>query len=504
MNIVNWPLVRHILGMLLLLETIFLALSTLLSAFYWFAAGEHDFIPLALTTLASGVVGGLLLLSSRHFTSQFSTREGFLLVTVTWVCFSLFGMLPYLLNGTCTTVADAFLETVSGFTTTGCTVLNDIDAQPHGILFWRSITQWIGGLGIVVFTLALLPRLPNGNIQLFSAEVTGMTIDKLRPTIQATALRLWFIYLALTLSCALLYLLGGMTLYDAICHALTTLSSGGFSTHQSSIGGFHSSFIEYICVIFMFITSINFSLFYFVQRGGISRLWRDQEFRCFFWIVVSFTLLFFVLHMSTQVGNILPIQHNEAYPVGVLDTIRTSLFHVVTIVSSTGFQGEYYDYGVWGIHFWLPTLAIMACGGCAGSTAGGLKVLRVLVMGKNMSQEFRLHLHPRSYTAVRINGIAIDTELVHRTMAFIFLFLLIAIGCTFVLQLQGLDTDTAIGTTVSALGNCGPGLGLTGPAFTWAELPTLSKWLMSFAMLVGRLEIFTVLLLFYPAFWKKS
>lgn len=489
--------------MLLLLETIFLALSTLLSAFYWFTADERDLLPLLFTTLACGAAGGLLLLSSRRFQSQFSTREGFLLVTVTWVLFSLFGMLPYLFYGTCSSVADAFLETVSGFTTTGCTILNDIDAQPHALLFWRSLTQWIGGLGIVVFTLALLPRLPNGNIQLFSAEVTGMTIDKLRPTIQATARRLWFIYLSLTLICAFLYLLGGMNVYDAICHALTTLSSGGFSTHQSSIGGFQSAFIEYVCVTFMFITSINFSLFYFVQREGILRLWRDQEFRCFTFIVLFFTAFFVVLQFITEGSTSATQAQLEALPTGPFDTFRSSLFHVVTIMSSTGFQGEFYDYGAWGSHFWLPTLAIMACGGCAGSTAGGLKVLRVLILGKNMAQEFRYHLHPRAYTSIRINGISLNHELAHRTMAFVFLFLIVAVVCVFGLKLMGLDTDTAIGTTISALGNCGPGLGSTGPAFTWAELPVCGKWLMSAAMLVGRLEIFTVLLLFYRGFWRE-
>lgn len=503
MKILNWPLIRHTFGMLLMLETCFLALSTGVAAFYAHTAGEEDWMALGITTLISGLLGGSLMLSNRHYTQRFSHREGFFIVSVTWVLFTLIGMLPYLLHGTCHTVADAFLETMSGFTTTGCTVLGDIDQQPHGILLWRSITQWIGGLGIVVFTLALLPAIATGNIQMFSAEVTGMTVDKLRPKIQATSRRLWFIYIGLTALCALLYWVGGMTPYDGICHAMTTLSSGGFSTHQASIGYFQSSFIEYVCCIFLFITSINFSLFYIVQRGHWQQFWRNEEFRWFTWIVAGFTLFFCLLFFTQQSHSPLADPQLSATPSGLLDTFRTSLFHVLTIISTCGFQGEWYDYCLWGYAFWLPTLVIMACGGCAGSTAGGLKVLRVVILLKNIKQELFHHLHPNSYTLVRLNDSRVDTELVYRTLAFVFIFLLLTLGCTFCLQYQGLDTDTAIGTTISAFGNCGPGLGSTGPAFTWAALPSFSKWVLSFAMLIGRLEFFTVILLFTPSFWKK-
>lgn len=503
MSVINWPLVRRIFGILLMLETIFLALSSIVSAFYSAKDGEQDFAALAIATVACGICGSILVLSARSFKESFSTREGFLVVSVTWLLFTFFGMLPYLIYGTCHTWADAFLETISGFTTTGCTVLNDIDSQPHGILFWRSLTQWIGGLGIVVFTLALLPRIPNGNIQMFSAEVTGMQVDKLRPTIQATSRRLWFIYISLTLVCAFLYTLGGMSLFDAICHSLTTMSSGGFSTHQSSIGFFHSSYIEYVCAIFMFITSINFSLFYLIQRGNYKRFWQDQELRSFFRIVLFFTALFTILHLINDTKTGLSTEQIEAMPHGIADTIRSSFFHVVTIMSTSGFQAESYDYNLWGMPFWLPTIAIMACGGCAGSTAGGLKVLRVVILFKNIAQEAIHHLQPNSYTSIRLNGNTLNTEHAHRTMAFMFLFILIGIVSVFVLQLQGFDTDTAIGTTVTALSNTGPGLGATGPAFTWAALPAFSKVFLGVIMLVGRLEIFTVILLFYPRFWKN-
>lgn len=490
--------------MLLMLETIAISIAALVSAGYWLAVGDQDFPALATTALLCGVTGAFLLLTNRHYTTQISQREGFFIVAVTWVIFTAFGMLPYLFYGTCHSVADAFLETMSGFTTTGCTVLNDIDAQPHGILLWRSMTQWIGGLGIVVFTLALLPRISSGNIQMFSAEVTGMSVDKLKPKIQSTSRRLWIIYVILTVVCALLFRVGGMSFYDAICHAMTTLSSGGFSTHQSSLGGFHSAFIEYVCCIFLFITSLNYSLFYMVGRGYLSHVLRDEESRWFTGIVILFTLFFcFLFGFHIHAGHIITPEHTAAMPHGIEQIFRTSLFHVLSIISTCGFQGECYDYQLWGVPFWLPTILIMACGGCAGSTAGGLKVLRVSILLKTLRMELRRQVHPGQIHTVRLNSRAIPSEHLYRTLAFFFMFVTSALVCIFCLQMQGIDTNTAIGTTISALGNCGPGLGTTGPAFTWADLPTFSKWVMSAAMLVGRLEFFTVILIFTRSFWRK-
>jgi len=490
--------------MLLMLETIALAAAAVVAAGYGLCQGEQDFWSLALPTLACGLTGLTLRLTSRHPSTHISHREGFLIVALAWVLFCGFGMLPYLIYGTCTSVTDAFLETMSGFTTTGCTVLTDIDSQPHGILLWRSMTQWIGGLGIVVFTLALLPRIQQGNIQLFSAEVTGMTVDKLRPKIQATSRRLWIIYVALTCACACLYKVGGMSVFDAVCHAMTTLSSGGFSTHQSSLGGFHSALIEYVCCVFLFITSLNFSLFYMVGRGHVLHLWRDEEMRWFAAIVCGFTVLFCLLHGHTAMLSDLTAEQAAALPHGVEQTFRASLFHVLSIISTCGFQGECYDYQLWGTCFWLPTILIMVCGGCAGSTAGGLKVLRVAILLKTLRMELKQQVHPRRINTVRLNARAVPAEHLYRTLAFFFVFVVCALVGIFCLQMQGLDIETAIGTTMSALGNCGPGLGVTGPAFTWVTLPDLSKWVMSAAMLVGRLEYFTVILIFTRSFWSKD
>lgn len=495
---------RHILGMLLMLETAALLLAALTSAGYWLAMGEADFPSLAIPMLLCGVTGAILIWSNRHYSTHISQREGFFVVAVAWVLFSVFGMLPYLLYGTCQSVTDAFLETMSGFTTTGCTVLETIDQQPHGILLWRSLTQWIGGLGIVVFTLALLPRIQTGNIQMFSAEVTGMTVDKLRPKIQATSRRLWIIYVILTLVCAMLYCLGGMSIFDSLCHALTTMSSGGFSTHQSSLGYFHSPFIEYVCCTFLFITSLNFSLFYMVGRGYFLHLWRNEEARWFAVIVITFVVLFCLIGLHEEARHDLQPEQLAALPRGIEPTFRASLFHVLSIVSTCGFQGESFDYQLWGVPFWLPTILLMACGGCAGSTAGGLKVLRVAILLKTLRMELRRQVFPRHIHVVRLNGQALPSDHLYRTLAFFFMFVMSALACIFCLQMQGLDTNTALGTTISALGNCGPGLGTTGPAFTWAQLPDFSKWVMSAAMLIGRLEFFTVILLFTRSFWGSK
>ena len=503
MQILNWKLIGHIMGMLVMLESMFLAIASATALYYNVIGSEHDFVALLITTLICVAVGGVLMGMNRRYNTRFTHREGFFIVTVTWLLFSVIGMLPYLINGSVHTVTDAFLETMSGFTTTGCTVLNDIDAQPHGLLLWRSMTQWIGGLGIVVFSLALLPRFASGNTQMFSAEVTGMTVDKLRPRIQDTSMTLWVLYVMLTAACTALYWVGGMSVFDAVCHAMTTMSSGGFSTHQASLGWFHSAFIEYVCAAFLFLTSVNFTLFYFLRRGLWKPVVRNDELRWFFFIVVGFTVLFVLLFTFTGFGMEAGTEQYAASPHGIADTIRSSLFHVLTIISTCGFQGEHYDYDLWGRAFWLPTLLMMVCGGCAGSTAGGIKVVRVVILLKNVVQELLQHLSPRKFFSILLNNSPIPQEHAHRVMAFMFTYVVLAVGCVFAMQLQGFDTDTAIGTTITSFGNCGPGLGLTGPAFTWADLPDLSKWLMSFAMLIGRLEFFTVILLLTPSFWKK-
>lgn len=501
----NWSLVRFVYGVLLLVEAFFLGLSTCVALYYNYKLGENDWVALMITTVIALVTGIVFWKTGRrNVTERISTREGFFVVASVWVLFTIIGMLPYLIAGTCHSVTDAFLETMAGFTTTGCTVIEDLDHQPHGLLFWRGLTQWLGGLGIVVISLALLPIIGTGATQIFGAETNGLAVDKLRPKITETAQRLFGIYFILSIANALLYAAGPMSWFDAIVHTFSTMASGGASTHQNNIGYFQSAYIEYVCIIFTFITSVNYNLYYFVGVGKWRQFWKNEEFRWFCSIVIGFTVLFMFLNSMTRGSAEVTPEQYAALGDGTFETnFRSSLFHTLSIVSSAGFQAEYYDYGLWGPIFWLPTLLLMVMGGCTGSTAGGLKVVRFVVLIKNTKNEFLQILHPRSYTAVRLNGHTIAGEVVYKILAMLSIYMIFLVASIFILQCVGLDFVTAIGSSVSALGNTGPALGATGPAFTWAGLPAFAKWYLSFAMLVGRLEIFTVIIIFTKMFWKK-
>lgn len=500
----NWKLIRYILGLLFMMESFFLLLAAGVGLYYHYTAGESDWIWFLAVGVVSGIFGLAGCLGNRHHTMQISTREGFLVVSTTWVLFSLVGMIPYLLNGTCHTITDAFLETMSGFTTTGCTTILNLEEQPHAILFWRCLTQWLGGLGIVVFSLALVPMIGTGAIQIFGAETNGIGVDKLRPKIQQTARRLWGIYLSLSILNAVLYWLAGMSVFDAVCHTFSTMASGGFSNYSDSMGHYHSPMIEYICIVFLFLTSINFNLFYFIGRGQFRYWWRNEEFRWFTYIVFGFTALFMMLHWSVRMDPVSNPQQLASLGDATLEgTFRTALFHTLTICSSAGFQAEHFDYVMWGPVFWLPTMILMAMGGCTSSTAGGLKVVRIVVLLKNARNEFLQALNPRSFTSVRLNGHTLHGEVVYKILAMLSIYLVLVVVSVFVMQCIGLSFDTSIGAVLSAFGNTGPALGTLGPAFTWASIPDVGKWYLSLCMLIGRLEIFTVVLLFMPMFWKK-
>lgn len=500
----NWTLIRYAFGILLLMESFFMAISLCVSLYYHYVLGESDWQSFLVTTGATAITGALLLTTNRHHNTRITTREGYFIVTMAWLLCSFFGMIPYLLTGACSTVTDAFIEIMSGFTTTGCTVIDNLEQQPRGILFWRGLTQWMGGLGIVVFSLALLPMIGTGATQIFGAETNGLNVDKLRPKIDQTARRLWIIYLVLTTANALCYWAGDMSLYDAVVHAFSTMASGGFGTHSENLGYFHSAYIEYVCIAFLFITSINFNLFYFVGIGQWRVFWRNEEFRWFFWLVTSFTIFFMILQFCIRWGGNASEEQLAAMGDGSFETtFRSCLFHTLTIISSAGFQAETFDYCLWGSVFMLPTLLLMAMGGCSSSTAGGLKVVRMVVLAKNVRNEFYQALHPRSYSYVKLNGSMLHADKVYKVMAMLLIYLVLIIVSIFVMQCIGLSFDTSVGAVISAFGNTGPALGTLGPAFTWSSLPDFGKWYLALAMLVGRLELFTVLLIAMPMFWKK-
>lgn len=454
----------------------------------------------------SFVIGGITLSigkwKARHASEDqskyFSRADSFMVVTLTWVLFSLIGMIPYMMLAGMN-IEDAMFETMSGFTTTGASVISDIDGLSHGLKFWRCITQWMGGLGIVVFTFALVPTGEMRNNKIFSAETSGIGMDKLSPKIATTARRLMMIYLVLTIVCALFYYAGPMNAFDAICHSFTTTATGGFSTRTASIAYYNSPYIEYVAAVFMFLSSLNFGMFYYaiIRRWDIIR--SNEELNAFVKIVLTavvvFVLLFnFASHASESLHTL---------PMGLEEQFRSALFHVTSIISSTGYAAMKFDYVSWGDVYLIPTIMLMIIGSCAGSTAGGIKVVRFVVALKAIRNEFIKQLHPRAVLSVSLGGRVMENERVRRTLCFFVIYAIMIMLAISVMTLLGMDFTTAFGSSISALSNIGPGAGLTGPASNYSMVHPAIKWLMSFYMLVGRLEIYTVLFLFMPSFYKK-
>ena len=493
---------KSVFGMLLMLESLFLGWTTLVALYFHYKLGEQDWKAFAWTT-AITFVAGLVLTTYGHTElgrteKQLSRGGSFIIVGLTWVVFSVFGMLPFLLyEGLDVDVASAYFETMSGFTTMGATIIPNIEDMPHGILMWRNMTQWMGGLGIVVFSFAMLPVRDMKNSTMFIAEMSGLTINRLQPKIGATSRRLLLIYLVLTIICTLMFWAGPMDLFDALCHAFSTIATGGYSTHTASIGHFHSAYVEYVCAIFMLVSSINFGLYYYLSIWRGRECLKNEEVRAFLLTVTGLVALFCLLfRFSTFDGSVAIPQTGE-------EIFRTSLFHVATIISSSGFQAQSYDYVGWGIPFWMPTLAMMILGGCTVSTAGGMKMMRVLIYLKYAWREFRTHIHPHAVISIKFNGRVIGDQHIRRVMSYLVIYVFILVLATAVLTMfVGFDMTTAFGAVVSSFGNTGPALGELGPANNFVAVPAAGKWLLSFLMLVGRLEIFTVLFLFMPKAWK--
>lgn len=482
---INHKAIIRVIGNLLLLETVMLLLSAAVSAYY------HDdaLMSLLLTAGITGFTGILMTVANRKSSKVITRRDGYIMVTFSWLAFALFGMLPFCIQGHIPSVTNAFFEAMSGITSTGATILDDIDSMPHGLLFWRSITQWFGGLGIIIFTIALLPFLGVSGLQMFAAEVSGPTHNKVTPRIGITARWIWSIYIGITILLFILLLLGGMSGFDSICHALTATGTGGFSTHQESIAYYHSTYIEYVLIIFMFISGINYSLLILFVSGRFKRALKDSELKWYALTVITFSIVITILLWASQ-----DIESEQAF--------RDSLFQVVSLQTSTGFSTC--DYMLWPSALWGILLLVMLVGACAGSTSGGLKCIRVFVLFKVLMNEFKHILHPNAVLPVRIDKQVAPPSLLTTVMAFCFIYLIIIFGSSIFLSAIGIDFMEAIGCSVSALGNMGPALGGYGPSSTWNSMPDVGKWLMSFLMLIGRLEIFTVILLFTPNFWKRS
>ncbi len=483
-SLINKKIVVRLLGQLLLLKSLFLLVPLLVSFFY----REPDVQSFLFSFLITAGVGGITLLLTRKANKTFGKREGYLIVSTVWVVFSAFGALPYYLGGFIPNFADAYFETISGFTTTGASILNNIEALPHGILLWRSMTQWMGGMGIIVLSLAILPFLGVGGIQLFSAEVPGLTPDKMHPRVKETAQRLWIIYFGFTLIETVLLWLGDMSLFDAINHAFTTMATGGYSTKQASIAHYSSPYIQYVIIIFMFIAGVNFTLSYFALKLKFKKIIANEEFKTYLGITLVFTLLMTVkLYFSNNTG--------------LEQSFRDAAFQVVSILTTTGYATA--DYLTWPHVLIAMIFLLMFIGGSSGSTGGGVKVIRVLIFIKNGYFELKRLMHPRAIIPTKLSHKVVPQPLVNNVLAFIVIYLFIFFTSTVIMAGMGLDIESAMGAVATTLGNIGPGLGSVGPAENFSHVPDTGKWVLSFLMLVGRLELFTVIIIFVPAFWKK-
>ena len=494
-------------GVLLLIEAAALLLTAGVALHYQRVAGETDAGCFLLTAGLTGAVGMLLYnIGNMSKRGSLKIRDTFLVVALSWVLFSLFGMLPFLMYGTVDNVTDAFFETMSGFSTTGATILGNIDQQPHGILFWRCLMQWLGGLGVVVFTLAFIPSVAKGSkkMSLFAAEAPGLSVEKLAPTMQATSRLLWIIYIALTLLCAIMYYLGPMNKFDALCHAFATIATGGFSTHQASIGYFQSNYIECVCILFMMLSGINFAMYHFLFNRRFDVIRHNEELHWYLITIVVFTLLFVARFYFAPRLDLMTEEQLASHPQTWWERIRTSMFHVVALLSNTGFQGSNYDYDLWGRLFLIPTVLLMVVGGCAGSTSGGIKMVRVIVLLKYIKKTIHELIHSSSMYTIKVSGQTVEDLSLKRVLSFFSLFIIVFMVNVVVLSATGMSVEEGSISFLTCFSNYGPGSGITGPSGNFDAIPNVAKWLLSFDMLVGRLEIFTILLLFTRSFWKAK
>ena len=493
----NLQIIFYIMGMLLLCNAGVMLLAILVGWYY----DDGSIKALFTAAFITLVVGAVLMLATKGGSGEMKKREGYIIVTFGWIFMTLSGTLPYILSDTIPNFTNAFFETMSGYTTTGASILNDIEVLPEGILFWRSLTHWIGGMGIIVLAIAILPLLGIGGMQLFVAEAPGPSADKLKPRITDTAKRLWFIYVGLTLAQALLLKLAGMGLFDAANHSLSTMASGGFSTKNLSVSYWNDQpLVQYIIIFFMFLAGTNFVVLYYLFKGNLKKVWGNLEFKWYASFAVVLGLIVgLVIYLDADLG-LSSLSHPMVF--GELESaFRHGLFQVVAVITTTGFVTA--DYSLWPPFLTILIFGLFFLGGSSGSTSGGVKVMRHVIMIRNGVMEFRRALHPNAILPVRYNGKAISNEIVFNVLGFFILYMISFIVGAVVLGLLGVDMQTAIGGSAATLGNVGPAFGSLGPVNNFDILPLAGKWWCCFLMLIGRLELFTVLILFTPFFWRN-
>ena len=439
----------------------------------------------ALITLLTGFI--LLIATRNHKDEKTTSRDGVYIVCISWLVLSLFGAMPYLLSKSVPNFTDGFFEALSGFTTTGATIMTQIESLPKDILLWRSMTQWLGGLAIIVFTVAILPYLGMSGMQLFVAEINGINYDKLHPRIMHTVRRIWGLYLFFTLLETLLLYFGDMDFYDAICHSMSTISSGGFSTRTESIGAF-SNYSQVVVSVFMVLSGCNFSLLLLSLSWKSFALFKNQEFRNF---------LLYILIISIGIGLVLVFVCQMSFG----NAFRQSFFSVISSLTTTGFFVG--NYTVWPSFLWIVLFLLMFIGGCSGSTSGGVKIFRHLIFVKNSVLELKRIIHPNAVLPVKVNGKSISTSGVYKNVSFIFIYFLVFLAGAIVLLFTGADFNTAIGASVAALSNVGTGIGQVGPGGTYVAFTLGSKWVLMLLMLLGRVELFSLITLLSRSFWRN-
>jgi trk system potassium uptake protein TrkH len=480
---INYKAVFNILFALLIFLCVSLIIPTLIAFFY----DDGDFSAFLITIIGTLVVAIPGYFFTRNH-SEMHLKEGFLIVTIGWILFAAIGALPFIISGFVSSYTDAFFETMSGFTTTGASILNNIEALPHGLLFWRSFTHWLGGMGIILLSLAILPLLGIGGMQLFKAEVPGPTPDKLTPRIKHTAELLWGVYVFVSLVEAVLLKIAGMDWFDAFCHTFGTMATGGFSTKNASIGYYNSALIDYIIITFMIIAGMNFALHYRALRGKFLIYFKDRE-AIFFLLVILIAIFFVSIDVFHTAGN------------DLFFTVQKSAFQVVSILTTTGYATA--DYEQWSVSSHIILFILMFMGGCAGSTGGGMKIIRSLILIKFGLNEIKRLIHPQAVLPVHVGNLAVSREIVTNIAGFFLLYISLFVIGILIMSGLGLDFETAFGSVAATINNIGPGLGDVGPTDNYASIPIIGKWFLSFLMLAGRLEVFTVLILFTPSFWRK-
>ena len=484
---VNFRIISKIIGSLLFIEAFFIALCLVIA----FGFEEDDTLAFAMSLLITFGSAVLFLYMGRHAENTLSRHDAYIVVTAVWIIFSIFGMFPFLIHGSITSVTDAYFETMSGFTTTGATILDDVEALPHGMLFWRSLMQWIGGLGIVFFTIAILPSLVGGSVKIFAAEATGPIKAKMHPRLTTTAKWIWSIYSLLTVGCGLSFWLAGMNWFEATNYAMTTTATGGFAIHNSGTADFQSPTVDYIAIIFQFLAGINFTLLYIsIFKMKLKDLYRNSEFKLYISTVLLATAAI-MLCLLIQMG----------YPLE--KAFRNALFQVVGFITTTGICND--DIGTWPHVTWIILGLVMFLGACAGSTSGGFKCIRGVMTLKVLRNNFRQIIHPNAVLPIKVNGQSIPQSRITALFAFFTLFVLMLIVTAAIMIISGIDSTNSVVIALSCVSNVGPSLdNQVGPPILWSGMSDIVKWILCLLMLMGRLEILTVLVLFTRTFWKEN